>query len=84
MYYLFGISFLLSALALVGSNSSHQLSSTRTLEGSLVQNACSKDNGRAKCCVFQYKGWLRTWQGQLCGTTIIGKMIMYKLRVRRC
>ena len=28
-----------------------------------VQNACSRDSGRTKCCVFQYKGWFRTWQG---------------------
>ena len=23
-----------------------------------------------KCCAFQYKGWLRTWQVKLCGTTV--------------
>ena len=29
-----------------------------------------RDSGRTKCCVFQYKGWLRTWQVKLCGTTV--------------
>ena len=44
--------------------------STCTLEGSLVQNAFSRDSGRTKCCVVQYKEWLRTWQVKLCGTTV--------------
>ena len=44
--------------------------STCTLEGSLVQNALLTDNGRT---IFQYKGWLRTWQGKLCGTTVAGR-----------
>ena len=34
-----------------------------------IQNAFSRDSGRSKCCVFQKKGWLRSWQVKLCGTT---------------
>ena len=30
-------------------------------------------SGSTKCCVFQYKGWLRTWQVKLCGMTVSGR-----------
>ena len=39
--------------------------STCILEGSLVQSACLRESGSTKCCVFQYKGWLRTWPVKL-------------------
>ena len=75
-----------TALALVSSSSSQLYNmhfgrksrrrasfckcSTCTLEGCPVQNAFSRDSGRTKCSVFQYKGRLRTWQVKLCGTTV--------------
>ena len=27
--------------------------------------ACLRESGSTKCCVFQYKGWLRTWPVKL-------------------
>ena len=38
-----------------------------------IQNAFSRDSGRTKFFDFQYKGWLRTWQVKLCGTTCAGR-----------